>query len=57
MLLTEKEMMHLKGSALTPQIILMYLMLASGVSAVYKILTSKSGRLSFAGFNFQWTKQ
>ena len=56
MLLTEKEMMYLEGSALTPQMILMYLMLASGVSAVYKILTSKSGRLSFAGFNFQWTK-
>ena len=56
MLLTREEMLWLKGSAITPQVLLMYLMLASGVSAIYKILTSKSGRLSFGGFNFQWTK-
>lgn len=56
MLLTNDEMMHMNGAALTPQVVLIYLMLAAGVSGIYKILTSKSGRLSFGGFSFQWNK-
>ena len=56
MKLTILQMQQMKGGALTPQLVLAYLMIAAGVSGIYKILTSKSGRLSFSGFTFQWTK-
>ncbi|MBR5794945.1 MAG: hypothetical protein IKY26_02235 [Erysipelotrichaceae bacterium] len=56
MKLTTIQMQEMKGGALTPQLVLLYLMLAAGASGIYKILTSKSGRLSFSGFSFQWSK-
>ncbi len=56
MKLTSLQMKEMKGGALTPQLVLVYLMLAAGASGIYKILTSKSGRLSFSGFSFQWSK-
>ena len=56
MKLSKYELITCKGGALTPQLVLVYLMLAAGVSGIYKILTSKSGRLSFSGFMFQWSK-
>ena len=56
MKLTTYELSCCNGSALTPQLVLIYLMIAAGASGIYKILTSKSGRLSFSGFMFQWSK-
>ena len=55
-MLSNSECEKMKGGAITPQMLLIYLMIAAGASGIYKILTSKSGRLSFSGFTFQWSK-
>jgi len=46
----------LYGGLITPQVLLLYLMIAAGAAGIYKILRSSSGKLSITGITFQWSK-
>lgn len=44
------------GGAITPTLLLAYLMVAAGAAGIYKIITSRTGKLSITGITFQWSK-
>ncbi|MDD6468117.1 MAG: hypothetical protein PUF50_08070 [Erysipelotrichaceae bacterium] len=54
--LTVQECQFAKGGAITPQLILMYLMIVAGATGIYKVFTSSTGKLSITGITFQWNK-
>ena len=54
--LSYEERNYYSGGAITPTVLLAYLMVAAGCAGIYKILKSNSGRLSITGITFQWSK-
>lgn len=54
--LTRMECKQMMGGAITPQLVLAYLMIVAGATGIYKIFTSSTGKLSITGITFQWNK-
>ncbi len=55
-LLNKMECKQLVGFAITPALLLAYLMLVAGIAGIVKVLFSASGRVSITGMTFQWRK-
>jgi len=50
------ELAQCVGGLVTPAVLLAYLMVAAGVAGIYKILTSRTGKLTITGITFSWSK-
>ena len=54
--LSKDNCRNMYGGLVTPEVMLLYLMIAAGAAGIYKILKSSSGKLSITGITFQWSK-